>query len=326
MRRCSLYILSFVLLCVLILPSVSRAQIVGEGPYLLPKDGECGEIALGVEQMFPNAMVMDDLTFLVDGGALGGNVCLQALFPEDGEFIEDLIFFVTQLDGTPIQNLADMERTSQDPLEDCWPAAVGFADYSDDDIPDIFFFNACYNGEKAQPQYDTVVYASTMVDGEVVWYEDLESSFTISSYQSLSDAVAMLRDGVRPPPPAENQAPPPPPAENQAPPPPPAENQAPSPAQTPEVYFCTFDSSFGPLTLQMPDETRVTGTYGQKGGTLNGLVQADGTIQGVWFEDNGESGQFVFTPTADGFTGSRTYSGQQGRSDEWNAGLIGCND
>jgi hypothetical protein len=286
------------------------------GDYALPDmDQACHDSSGIIERTLPGFEIVPSTSFAFEGGRMGGQFCLQTLMSASGEFLTDAAFMVTVLGGHPMEELTTPMRTSQAPLEDCWPTRIGFDDINQDEMPDILMLIGCYNGEADAPANDNVLYLS---------YEDANGDAHYSQTAQMNQVVAGFTDYAQ----ARNAAmqaltgkgadakaapaqPTPPPA---------PEAQAP---QTIPVRTCTYETEWGLMTLRFDESVNaVTGTYAYKDGRISGFLQ-EGDINGVWQQNDGQ-GSFFFRLTPDGFQGSWNYRGDAGWQGAWNGRLVQC--
>lgn len=87
---------------------------------------------------------------------------------------------------------------------------------------------------------------------------------------------------------------------------------------------CDFDTDWGLMRLNWNQATgAVSGTYQHKGGNLQGQRYNDGTVRGIWRQNDG-SGNFFFQMTNTGFHGSWNYAGDSNWRGAWNGRIRGC--
>lgn len=298
------------------LAPAAEPQTTSAGDYALPNmDSQCHEISDIIERTLPGFEIVPTISFAFEGGRLGGQFCLQTLMPSTGEFLTDAAFMVTVLGGHPLEELTTPMRTSQAPLEDCWPTRIVFDDINQDDIPDILLLIGCYNGEAGAPANDNVLYLShedakgdahyrqtAALNQVVAGFTDHAQARTATMQALAGKGEAAMTTSAQPAPPPAPEVP---------------------GRQAAPVRTCAYETEWGLMTLRFDDSVNtVTGTYDYKEGRVSGILQ-EGDINGVWQQNDGQ-GSFFFRMTLDGFQGSWNYKGDTGWQGAWNGRLVRC--
>lgn len=183
-------------MCALVLVSVlahsASAQVQGMGNYLAQDMKGCAKLSPALAKKYPGWLLRPELNFKVHGGAWGGDFCLQTVMAPEGQFLYDAAFAVTTMNGEVFQTLESPAGSSPDPLESCWPKAVGFDDVNGDDTPDFIFMIGCFNKRTDEPNNDNSLYLSSERGGQVVWKEDIAANKVIAGILDYRQVLSAL--------------------------------------------------------------------------------------------------------------------------------------
>jgi hypothetical protein len=295
-------------------PRFSRAEAVGA--YALPdQHGNCNLLTGPVERLLPGYDILPEHTYAFNGGRMGGAMCFQTLFPQNGEFLEDAALMITELGGHPLQELTTPQRTADAPLEDCWHGAVGFEDFNGDEMPDILLLISCYNAEAGGKQHDNVVYLSEEREHQVWLAQREELNRVVAPCSDFQSAKAALASALSPGHVPQGDAG----AVIEA---VPLAPQSPQATQA-KTKTCAYDTRWGRLTMTFDYmNNTVSGEYDYKNGTISGRLQGD-TVTGTWTQRDGD-GNFMFQLQRHGFTGVWSYAGDTQWRGNWDGELIDC--